>query len=56
MDPVFVTSVSELPNVLSGVLDDDDVLLTLGAGDIGGVASVLANAFSLSPEFEGEGG
>ncbi len=56
VDPVFVTSVSELPDVLSGVLDDDDVLLTLGAGDIGGVASELANAFSLSPEFEGAGG
>ena len=56
VDPVFVTSVSGLPDVLSGVLDDDDVLLTLGAGDIGGVASELAIAFSLSPEFEGEGG
>lgn len=40
-DPVFVEHVSELPGTLGGVLHDGDILLTLGAGDIGAVASKL---------------
>jgi UDP-N-acetylmuramate--alanine ligase len=41
VDPVFVPSCAELPAVLPGVLRDGDVLLTLGAGDIGAVAAGL---------------
>jgi UDP-N-acetylmuramate--alanine ligase len=40
-DPIFVPDVNDLPNVLSGVLRGNDVLLTLGAGDIGRVAAQL---------------
>ncbi len=40
-EPVFVENVHELPEVLKGILKDGDVLLTLGAGDIGHVASTL---------------
>ena len=45
VDPVFVASVAELPEVLDGVLVCDDVLLTLGAGDIGSVPGTLARAW-----------
>ena len=41
MDPVFVDAVSDLPTVLRGVLREGDVLLTLGAGDIGAAAAKL---------------
>ena len=42
VDPVFVAEITDVQDALCGVLHDDDVLLTLGAGDIGGVAATLA--------------
>jgi UDP-N-acetylmuramate--alanine ligase len=44
VDPVFVEQVSELPDVLAGLLQDGDVLVTLGAGDIGASAAGLPAA------------
>jgi UDP-N-acetylmuramate--alanine ligase len=41
VDPVFVEAIEELPGVLQDILQDGDVLLTLGAGDIGAVAAQL---------------
>jgi UDP-N-acetylmuramate--alanine ligase len=41
VDPVFVEKVEELPAILQGVLRNGDVLLTLGAGSIGGAAAHL---------------
>jgi len=41
VDPVFVESPEELFEVLPGVLAAGDVLLTLGAGDIGSIAPRL---------------
>jgi UDP-N-acetylmuramate--alanine ligase len=41
VDPVFVEQLDALPEVLAGVLRDGDVLLTLGAGDIGSVSAGL---------------
>jgi UDP-N-acetylmuramate--alanine ligase len=41
VDPVFVEAIDELPGVLRDILQDGDVLLTLGAGDIGSVAAQL---------------
>jgi len=46
VDPVFVDPVTDLPNVLSGLLQDGDIVLTLGAGDIGGVAAQLPTKLS----------
>ena len=40
-DPIFVECASDLVQALTGVLRDGDVLLTLGAGDIGAIASRL---------------
>jgi len=41
LDPVFVESITDLPAVLPDMLQDGDVVLTLGAGDIGAVAADL---------------
>ncbi len=40
-NPVFVENVEDLPGVLGGILKDGDLLLTLGAGNIGQVAASL---------------
>jgi UDP-N-acetylmuramate--alanine ligase len=42
VEPVFSDSLEMLPGVLEAVLHDGDVLLTLGAGDIGSVPAILA--------------
>jgi len=41
VDPVFVNKAQELPQALATVLKDGDLLLTLGAGDIGAVSTEL---------------
>ncbi|MDR0250263.1 MAG: UDP-N-acetylmuramate--L-alanine ligase, partial [Burkholderiales bacterium] len=41
VDPVFVERVDEVPQVLASLLKDGDVVLTMGAGNIGTVASRL---------------
>jgi UDP-N-acetylmuramate--alanine ligase len=41
VDPVFVEQIDELPATLKGLLQDEDVLLTLGAGNIGAAAAKL---------------
>jgi len=46
IDPVFIESMAELPDVLRDILHDGDVLLTLGAGDIGAAAAGLPAALS----------
>jgi len=42
IDPVVVGSASELPDALSSLLRDGDLLLVMGAGDIGQVSQLLA--------------
>ena len=41
VEPVFVDSVAELVTTLADVLNDGDILLTLGAGSISGAAEAL---------------
>ena len=41
VDPVFVENIEELATTLKGVLKDGDILLTLGAGSIGGASLKL---------------
>ncbi len=41
VEPIFVEDKQELFNVLPSVLNDNDLLLTLGAGDIGRIAREL---------------
>jgi UDP-N-acetylmuramate--alanine ligase len=42
VDPVFVENVEDLEPTLRDVLEDGDILLTLGAGNVGTVAAQLA--------------
>ncbi|MCC6868270.1 MAG: UDP-N-acetylmuramate--L-alanine ligase [Burkholderiales bacterium] len=42
VEPVFVEEVAALPAALRAVLRDGDVVVTMGAGSIGGVAAQLA--------------
>jgi UDP-N-acetylmuramate--alanine ligase len=42
IDPVFVDDLETLPDVLGDLLADGDILLTLGAGDIGAASQRLA--------------
>ena len=44
VEPVYVPGVSELEATLRGVVRTDDVLVLLGAGDIGSAAAALAEA------------
>lgn len=44
LDPIFVQHKSELPALLAKVLRDDDILITQGAGDVGGIALGLAES------------
>jgi UDP-N-acetylmuramate--alanine ligase len=48
LDPVFVEDLQGLPEVLSDLLHQNDILLTLGAGSIGTVAAQLAREFGVS--------
>ncbi|MGH8135448.1 MAG: UDP-N-acetylmuramate--L-alanine ligase [Steroidobacteraceae bacterium] len=41
IEPVFVEQVGELAGALAGLIRDGDVILTMGAGSIGGVAHEL---------------
>ena len=42
--PLFVESREALADILSNVLDDNDILITQGAGDIGGISISLAHS------------
>ncbi len=46
VEPVFVPKLDRLPRLLAGVLQDGDVVLTLGAGDIGTAAQKLPAALA----------
>ncbi len=43
VDPVFIESWDELPKILVSILKADDVVLTLGAGNVGQIATQLPN-------------
>ncbi len=44
LDPIFVQHKSELPELLERVLRPGDILITQGAGDVGGIALGLAQS------------
>ncbi len=45
VEPVYLKSVAELPEAVEGVLRDHDLLLTIGAGDIGAAPALLVQKF-----------
>ena len=50
VEPLFVESVNDLPSALIDTLRDGDVLLTMGAGSIGGTAAKLFEALGAVAE------
>jgi UDP-N-acetylmuramate--alanine ligase len=45
VEPVFLNNVQEVPKTLEAVLQDGDLVLTLGAGDVGSVPAALTQHF-----------
>ncbi len=52
VEPVFVESLDELQPVLEGLLADGDLLLTMGAGDIGAYAAGLPKLLCNGPSLK----
>ena len=52
VEPVFVESLDEVQPVLEGLLTDGDLLLTMGAGDIGAYAAGLPELLSNGPSLK----
>lgn len=48
LDPLFVNDAQDVPDTLAGVLQDGDILITQGAGDIARLAQGLRSAGDLS--------
>ncbi|MDN3525490.1 UDP-N-acetylmuramate--L-alanine ligase [Halomonas sabkhae] len=44
VDPIFVQDKAELPDLLNKVLRPGDILITQGAGDVGGISQQLCDA------------
>ncbi|MCB1802798.1 MAG: UDP-N-acetylmuramate--L-alanine ligase, partial [Gammaproteobacteria bacterium] len=44
VDPVFIDEVEDLPQVLRDMVHDGDIVVTMGAGNIGQVAAQMAEA------------
>ena len=42
IDPLFVPEAKELPAILANIIQNDDLVLTQGAGDVGKIARQLA--------------
>jgi len=41
VDPVFVQNREDLATILAGIVEKDDVVLTMGAGNVGQIAAEL---------------
>jgi UDP-N-acetylmuramate--alanine ligase len=52
VEPVFVESLVDLPGVLDGLIADNDLLLTMGAGDIGGFVPRLVSHLTRKPDLK----
>jgi UDP-N-acetylmuramate--alanine ligase len=46
IDPVFVDVWEELPKILAGIARPDDVILTMGAGNVGQIAVQLPESLT----------
>jgi UDP-N-acetylmuramate--alanine ligase len=52
VEPVFVETLEELAPVLTGLLADGDLVLTMGAGDIGAYAAGLPKLLTTKPSLK----
>ena len=46
VEPVFVENIADIPESLERIISDGDVVLTLGAGSVGGLATSLPEHFN----------
>ncbi len=46
VDPIFIADISSVPEALENILNDGDLVLTLGAGNVGGLANSLPAHFA----------
>ena len=46
VDPIFIEDINDVPSTLANVLRDGDIVLTLGAGSVGGLATTLPEFFA----------
>ncbi|MGZ8163299.1 MAG: UDP-N-acetylmuramate--L-alanine ligase [Methylobacter sp.] len=51
IDPVFVENREELPEILAGIVRADDVILTMGAGNVGQIAAQLPELLTEALEY-----
>ena len=49
VEPVFVESLEEVAGVLKDILEEGDLVLTMGAGDIGAYANTLPRLIAVKP-------
>ncbi|MDR5834887.1 UDP-N-acetylmuramate--L-alanine ligase [Caballeronia sp. LZ034LL] len=54
VEPVFVDTVDEMPDAITTLARNGDVVITMGAGSIGGVCGKLANATSATSTTSGQ--
>ena len=52
VEPVFVKELSDVPAVLEDLLEDGDLVLTMGAGDIGAFAAELPDLLATKPNLK----
>ena len=52
VEPVFVETLAEVPDVLEDLLKDRDLVLTMGAGDIGAFAAGLPERLASKPNLK----
>jgi UDP-N-acetylmuramate--alanine ligase len=48
LDPILVKDITEIQSTLEHVINDNDVLLTLGAGSVGTIAPALHESFAVN--------
>lgn len=46
VEPIFVEALDQVSHILEGILEDGDLVLTMGAGDIGAYANLLPGLLS----------
>lgn len=54
VEPVFVEALKDLPAALSGLLADGDLVITMGAGDIGAFAAGLPALIAYGPQHKAQ--
>jgi len=52
LEPVFVETLDEVPDVLEDLMQDGDLVLTMGAGDIGAFAAGLPDRLARKPNLK----